>query len=250
MKWTPVGAVAPVATDDAYDALPDQELSVAAPGVLSNDTDGNGDPLTAVLEPGGDVSNGTLTLNADGSFDYTPAAGYEGPDQFTYKAYDGSEYSNVATVTLTVSASQPAAEVILDSADGTPGVVRTGAWVAGTSTTYLPSSYDGGYWHDGNTGKGTKSVEFTPSLTAAGAYEVFLWYCYSTNPSHIANGVPVDVLHAGVTATVSVDMVGTGGQWVSLGTYAFDALGSESVTIRTDGTTSYVAADAVKWTPA
>jgi len=53
-----------------------------------------------------------------------------------------------------------------------------------------------------------------------------------------------------VTATVSVDMVGTGGQWVSLGTYAFDALGSESVTIRTDGTTSYVAADAMKWVPA
>ncbi|MFH1730878.1 MAG: lectin like domain-containing protein [Planctomycetota bacterium] len=184
------------------------------------------------------VSLGTYAFDALGS------------ESVTIRTDGTTSYVAADAAKWTLAASQPATEVILDSADGTPGVVRTAAWVAGTSTTYLPSSYDGGYWHDGNTGKGTKSVEFTPSLTAAGAYEVFMWYCYSTNPSHIANGVPVDVLHAGVTATVSVDMVGTGGQWVSLGTYAFDALGSESVTIRTDGTTSYVVADAVKWTPA
>jgi len=47
-----------------------------------------------------DVDNGTLTLNSDGSFDYTPNADYNGPDSFTYKATDDS---NTATVSITVT---------------------------------------------------------------------------------------------------------------------------------------------------
>ena len=48
-------------------------------------------------------TNGTLTLNADGSFTYTPAANFNGTDSFTYKANDGTADSNVATVTITVN---------------------------------------------------------------------------------------------------------------------------------------------------
>jgi len=48
-------------------------------------------------------TNGTLTLNANGSFSYAPNAGYTGPDSFTYRANDGAADSNVATVTITVS---------------------------------------------------------------------------------------------------------------------------------------------------
>jgi hypothetical protein len=62
----------PVAVDDAYTTDEDTPLNVVAPGVLGNDSDADGDPLTAILNTG--VSNGTLTLNADGSFDYTPNA--------------------------------------------------------------------------------------------------------------------------------------------------------------------------------
>jgi hypothetical protein len=71
--------------------------------VLSNDTDVDLDPLQAVLV--GDVSNGVLTLNADGSFEYTPSLDFTGSDSFTYQASDASLTSNVVMATLTVSGS-------------------------------------------------------------------------------------------------------------------------------------------------
>ncbi len=79
---------APVATDDSYTTPVDAALNISAPGVLANDTDADSDPLTAALVT--DVSHGTLTLNANGSFNYTPASGYSGADSFTYKANDGA----------------------------------------------------------------------------------------------------------------------------------------------------------------
>ena len=92
---------APFAVNDAYSTQVNTTLTVAEPGVLSNDTDDDKDSLTAVLVNG--PSNGTVTLNADGSFTYTPNANFTGTDSFTYQAYDGTEYSNVATVTITVT---------------------------------------------------------------------------------------------------------------------------------------------------
>ncbi|MCA9977588.1 MAG: cadherin-like domain-containing protein, partial [Anaerolineales bacterium] len=90
----------PVAANDTYSITPNTTLTVPAPGLLSNDTDAEGDPLTAVWVSS--PSHGTLNLNADGSFTYTPNAGFTGNDSFKYKANDGSNYSYVATVTITV----------------------------------------------------------------------------------------------------------------------------------------------------
>jgi len=92
---------APVAADDCYSADEDAALTVPAPGVLGNDSDPDGDPISAVLT--GDVSNGTLTLNADGSLEYTPDPDFNGADSFTYAANDGEDDSNVATVTITIA---------------------------------------------------------------------------------------------------------------------------------------------------
>ena len=102
---------APVAGDDSFSTPQDQVLSVPAGGVLANDQDPDGDTLTAVLATG--PANGTLTLNADGSFDYTPGAGFHGTDSFTYAASDGQAASNPATVTVTVSPTEapPAKEL-------------------------------------------------------------------------------------------------------------------------------------------
>jgi hypothetical protein len=91
---------APVAVDDSYATDEEKTLVVDAPGVLGNDTDGNGDPLSAVLVD--DVDHGDLTLNSDGSFSYAPAAGYVGSDSFSYKAYDGSLYSAEAVVKIDI----------------------------------------------------------------------------------------------------------------------------------------------------
>ncbi|MFA7628618.1 MAG: Ig-like domain-containing protein, partial [Candidatus Dojkabacteria bacterium] len=93
--------VAPVAVDDAYTTDEDVVLIVGAPGVLSNDTDYDPTILTAVKIT--DPANGTLTLNVDGSFTYTPDADYNGTDTFTYVANDGHDDSNIATVTITVT---------------------------------------------------------------------------------------------------------------------------------------------------
>src|SRR5215216_2276467 len=99
---------APVAVADAYSTPQNTALNQPAPGVLANDTDADANPLTAVLVT--DVSHGALSLEANGSFTYTPTAGYSGPDSFTYKANDGTVDSNTVTVSLTVTA--PAATLV------------------------------------------------------------------------------------------------------------------------------------------
>ena len=96
-----VPAAAPVAGDDAYTTADHTALTMGAPGVLGNDSDLDGDPLTAVRVSG--PAHGTLTLNANGSFTYTPATGYSGPDSFTYRASGGGLTSKVATVSITVA---------------------------------------------------------------------------------------------------------------------------------------------------
>ncbi|MCB8944287.1 MAG: tandem-95 repeat protein [Ardenticatenaceae bacterium] len=91
---------APVALNDVYTTTWNVPFSVAAPGVLDNDTDVNGDSLTAVLDT--PPSQGSLTLLASGAFVYTPTANYTGTDSFTYYAFDGGDNSNMATVSLTI----------------------------------------------------------------------------------------------------------------------------------------------------
>ncbi|GAG31681.1 unnamed protein product, partial [marine sediment metagenome] len=92
----------PVALDDVgYSVDEDGTLLVASAGVLSNDSDADGDSLSAVLVNG--AGNGSLTLNSDGTFEYSPNTDFNGSDSFTYTANDGTSNSNVATVNLTVT---------------------------------------------------------------------------------------------------------------------------------------------------
>jgi uncharacterized repeat protein (TIGR02543 family) len=113
------------ANNDSYSTAEGTALNVAAPGVLANDTGGTG-PLTASLVS--TVTNGTLSLSANGAFIYTPAAGFTGTDGFTYQATDGHTVSS-ASVTLTVNATNS----VLFSDNFTsstiaPWVAQDGTW--------------------------------------------------------------------------------------------------------------------------
>jgi uncharacterized repeat protein (TIGR01451 family) len=92
---------APVASDDNYSTDEDMQLIVPAPGILSNDTDADGESLTATLmDP---PIHGSVSLNSDGSFMYTPAVGFYGGDSFTYRAGASCGLSESATVTVAVA---------------------------------------------------------------------------------------------------------------------------------------------------
>lgn len=106
----------PVAVDDAYDAHENTPLTIgAATGVLANDVSPSGAALAASVIVG--PANGTLTLQADGSFTYTPNGGYSGPDSFVYEATD-SAGTDQASVAITVRPT-PLPPVAVDDAYST-----------------------------------------------------------------------------------------------------------------------------------
>jgi hypothetical protein len=119
---------APVGTADAYQTGHDRTLSVdAASGVLANDVIASGDALTASLVSG--TTNGSLTLNADGSFAYTPNAGFYGPDSFSYVATADGLSSSPVMVSLQVNETAPS--------------VQGGSYFVNQDTTLTVAAADG-----------------------------------------------------------------------------------------------------------
>ena len=142
----------PVANDDAYSVQQNSTLALnSALGMLSNDTDLDGDALTAILvsEP----IYGTLTLNIDGSFTYTPTSGFDGTDSFTYKTNDGILDSNTATVTITITVLPPTTLTV----DSLPAGIQIGGEItpfsqqfsSGTTLTLgAPATFDDDFEFD------------------------------------------------------------------------------------------------------
>ena len=98
ITYTPPNT-APVADDDSATTDEDTPTDIA---VLSNDNDANDDALSAAVVSG--PSHGSVSLNSNGSFTYTPNDNYNGGDSFTYKASDGRGGEDTATVNITVNA--------------------------------------------------------------------------------------------------------------------------------------------------
>jgi hypothetical protein len=91
----------PAANADTYSTAEDTTLTVTAPGVLQNDSDDDGDALQVSLVDG--PQHGSVVLNADGSFQYTPNLDFASADSFRYRASDGTEDSPATTVVLNVT---------------------------------------------------------------------------------------------------------------------------------------------------
>lgn len=156
---------APVAVADAYSVTEDTPLNVAAPGVLGNDTDVEGNTLTAILVT--DVSHGALTLNPNGSFSYIPAASYNGSDSFTYKANDGGLDSNIVTVTLTIKSVSP-------SCSSPPTLISPGN--ASVPNTLIPTFQ----WDNGNVSEVTE-IKFLLLLHEDDFPDTWVWWITSYN---------------------------------------------------------------------
>jgi len=87
----------PVAEDDT--ATTDEDVAVVV-DVLSNDSDPDGDTLTVTEAT---ASNGTVTINEDGTLTYTPDADYNGSDEISYTISDPDGNTDSALVDVTVN---------------------------------------------------------------------------------------------------------------------------------------------------
>jgi len=186
---------APLAGNDSYTTNQNTAVTVAVPGILGNDTDPEGATLTAQLVNG--PSHGTLTLNAEGSFTYTPTTNYSGSDSFTYKASDGATSSNEATVTITVQNMPPVAVNDSYSTDANtalnqaePGVLNNDTDPEGsTLTAQLVSGPTNGTL----TLNANGSFDFTPAESFAGS-DSFTYMVHDGTNSSPAATVTITIL--------------------------------------------------------
>ena len=183
---------------------------------------------TVVAGPFGAVGSPTITTFTD----TTAAAG----TRYFYHvtAIDGTG-EGVPSLTI---GSTPA--IVVDNADAS-GVTITGAWSASVA---VAGFYGTNYLLDGNTGgTGGKSVRFTPTLSLAGRYDVYMRW--SADASRATNA-PVEVNFTAGTTYLKVNQQANGGTWVKLGAFDFAAGTSGNVLLRNNGANNWVVADAVQ----
>lgn len=112
----------PVATGDDYAAMAATPLTTASPGVLGNDSDPDGDPITAELQ--NTARHGDVDLRAAGDFTYTPDPGFTGQDTFTYMAVGGGARSDPAAVRINVAPDTSACSAALAAVKAAKAKVR------------------------------------------------------------------------------------------------------------------------------
>ena len=253
---------APVATDDVYSVTFNTPLTVAAPGVLGNDSDPDGETLS-VVSPGTIVTmKGSVTINGDGSFTYTPNSGATGTDSFTYAVKDPTATGNTATVTLTISNPAPvatddtyavtfntpltvAAPGVLGN-DSDPDVETLSVVSPGTVATTKGSvtiNSDGSFNYTPNSGAtGTDTFTYTvkdPTATGNTATVTF----NISNPAPVATddayavtfNTPLIVAAPGVLSNDS----DADGEAISVAVPGTSATAKGSVTINSDGSFTY-----------
>ncbi|GAF77370.1 unnamed protein product, partial [marine sediment metagenome] len=118
------------------------------------------------------ASHGQLSLNSNGSFAYEPNQGYTGADSFTYKAYDGIDYSNIATVSVMITSPHPPLVLLahwkLDDGGGTTAVDSSGnnnhGSLIGSGLTWVSGHLNGALSFNG----GTSNHSYVEASVASG----------------------------------------------------------------------------------
>jgi hypothetical protein len=180
------------------------------------------------------VPAGSHTLSAKKTGYVFAPANFTNPVAVTAAAVTGLAFS---------ATTSPNPTITMDNADaqGITITATSGSWSALNSTTGF---YATNFLSDNNSGKGQKSVRYTPTLPTVGYYRVLMRY---PSASTRADNVPVDIQYRGGTVTVSVNQQINGNTWNDLGTYDFNAGSAGSVLIRNTATNGSVAADAIRF---
>jgi len=118
----------PVAVTDLATTFQEQPINI---NVLTNDTDLDLDDVFTVIEGAVAPTNGTLVLNEDGTFTYTPDKGFLGDDSFTYSVTDGSNASSEVEVKITITEEPPPPVPYIPSAPGLDRIQRIEVEVSG-----------------------------------------------------------------------------------------------------------------------
>jgi autotransporter-associated beta strand protein/VCBS repeat-containing protein len=274
--------VAPAANDDSYTVAEDTTLNANDPtgtvdgtnddGVLVNDTDADGNSLSATLVSG--PAHGMLVLNSDGTFTYTPNQNYNGSDVFTYKANDGQADSNIATVNINVTAVNDPPTITAENGAVTVSETQTATnsgtfddldlddvTITASEGTVTQSSTSSGTWNwskatsddeashivtitadDGH--GGVASVQFT--LTVSNANPTATANTYNTEQGNAVSGnlisddtgTGADSDPAGANDPLTVSAVNGSAGNVGVAT----ATAHGSVIVNTDGTFTYTPA--------
>jgi VCBS repeat-containing protein len=172
-------------------------LNVIAPGVLANDSDIDNDPLLVSLTSG-PAHAASFTLNSDGSFSYTPAANYFGPDSFTYQVSDGDAEPVQATVSITVNAVNDAPNGVDDAATVAKNSSANTITVLGNDTdvdndALSISSITQGAHGSVSITNGGSNVSYTPNANYSGTDS----FTYRASDGQLESGI----------ATVSVTIL-------------------------------------------
>jgi VCBS repeat-containing protein len=238
---TPVND-APIAVDDAIDAVEDTPITLGLAEIVTpNDTDLDGDTLTisAVSDP----VNGSVVLNTDGTVTFTPATDFTGTASFDYTITDGNGGTDTATVTLTVAelddptVTNPDTNSVLEdgvlSVDGAGGVLANDSdaddtlsvasyTIAGDTTSYLagaPATIPGvgSFQLDADGG-----YSFTPVADYDGAVPV-ITYTTNTGASDTltlsitpVNDAPINSAPSSIGADEDTVLVFTGADTISV----------------------------------
>jgi uncharacterized repeat protein (TIGR01451 family) len=187
-------AVYPEVADDSYLVTENSALTVVAPGVLANDTAVFGPTLSASLLTA--PTNGSVILQNDGSFVYTPGSTFNGGDSFVYQAIDSGNLLGTATVNLSRAGDRgrgtgPMIQ-FLSSSLGAPGTVEC-APALGTSTNLFVTVAD----QDG----GALQVVWNVNGTAAATNQIAASAGPATNVSYFSASLPLGLNQVSVSVS-------------------------------------------------